>query len=360
MSLYTFHVTIAGIPDLWRRVGVHSEKTLVDLHNAIQGAFNFDNDHLFSFFMSGKAWDKTTEYAIPEGATPWDRITPSERIDNPDEEMLEFLKIYMETPTLADVQWVKELVKQYPDRDAPPPEEDLRRVLSKYLKDVMEQFRTSEGIKWLWPSFFNTWTDIECNIYRDVRQTKLSGLNLKIGQSFLYLFDYGDEWHFKVLLWDIDETAKKTQAAVVHKKGKAPEQYPDWEDLEEDEYPPFLAKWYGESKRPKASPDKAEKKTITEQVDKFIAKKLKAQYATNEEIAEISSKWFRQFVYIRTVDKDGQEKNRIRLEFAGEKRFHLSGLDHKDNWREDFEYVPLPVCFDYILSEEQYKLSTVN
>lgn len=35
---------------------------------AIQEAFNFDADptHLYSFFMSGKAWDRYSEYCHPE------------------------------------------------------------------------------------------------------------------------------------------------------------------------------------------------------------------------------------------------------------------------------------------------------
>jgi hypothetical protein len=28
---------------------------------------NFDEDHLYSFYMSGKAWDETTEYSSPQG-----------------------------------------------------------------------------------------------------------------------------------------------------------------------------------------------------------------------------------------------------------------------------------------------------
>ena len=29
-----------------------------ELHLAIQGAFNFDDDHLYAFFMDGRAWSK--------------------------------------------------------------------------------------------------------------------------------------------------------------------------------------------------------------------------------------------------------------------------------------------------------------
>jgi hypothetical protein len=32
----------------------------------------------------------------------------------------------------------------------------------------------------------------------DAREAALDSLNLKIGQKFLYLYDYGDEWRFTV------------------------------------------------------------------------------------------------------------------------------------------------------------------
>jgi hypothetical protein len=38
---------------------------LQSLHYAIQDAVDFDADHLYSFFMSGQAWDEETEYASP-------------------------------------------------------------------------------------------------------------------------------------------------------------------------------------------------------------------------------------------------------------------------------------------------------
>lgn len=39
-------------------------QSLHDLHLAIQTAFGWDNDHLYSFFMSGRAWDSASEYAM--------------------------------------------------------------------------------------------------------------------------------------------------------------------------------------------------------------------------------------------------------------------------------------------------------
>ncbi len=62
----------------------------------------------------------------------------------------------------------------------------------------------------------------------DVRTTTLAALQLSKGQQFLYLFDYGDEWQFKVKVHAINEDADPTAQypRVVESVGDAPEQYP--------------------------------------------------------------------------------------------------------------------------------------
>ena len=56
-----------------------------------------------------------------------------------------------------------------------------------------------------------------------------------IGHSMLFLFDYGDEWRFRVKL---KETGKKIVKVryprIVATHGEAPEQYPDPDDSAED------------------------------------------------------------------------------------------------------------------------------
>ena len=71
----------------------------------------------------------------------------------------------------------------------------------------------------------------------DVRTTTLDSLELQPGQSFLYLFDYGDEWHFNVRVHAVDENASPTiqYPRVVQIVGEAPPQYPDWDDEDEEE-----------------------------------------------------------------------------------------------------------------------------
>ncbi len=131
----TYIFKVALTKDLWRRIEISADHTLLDLHRAIQRAYNFDDDHLYSFFMDGRSWSH-------------------ERFTSPYED---------------------------------------------------------EG----------PWVD-------DVR---IGELGLFIGQNILYLFDYGDEWHFRVELEEIKrECPKPRKPKIIEKKGKAPEQYGGYEE----------------------------------------------------------------------------------------------------------------------------------
>lgn len=64
-----------------------------------------------------------------------------------------------------------------------------------------------------------------------VRATKIVDAFQKRGAKMLYLFDYGDEWHFLVEMEDRKAPEKKLRyPRIVEKRGKAPEQYPEPED----------------------------------------------------------------------------------------------------------------------------------
>ena len=136
---YTFKVSLAR--NLWRRIEVSAKHTLLDLHYAIQDAYSFDDDHLYSFFMDGEPWSH-------------------ERFTSP-----------------------------YDDE-------------GPHVDEVL-----------------------------------IGESGLSVGQSILYLFDYGDEWRFQVELEGIRlEGAKPRKPRIVAEQGKAPEQYPGYEeDVEEDE-----------------------------------------------------------------------------------------------------------------------------
>ena len=64
-------------------------------------------------------------------------------------------------------------------------------------------------------------------------------LALQPGQTFMYLFDYGDEWRFQV---KVDKVGDEIEPGVEYPRivqtvGEAPHQYPDWdaEDGDEDD-----------------------------------------------------------------------------------------------------------------------------
>lgn len=65
IQVYTFKVTYLNAPGIWRVIEIPADRTLDDLHAAIQHAVDFDFDHLYSFFLSGRAWDEDSEYASP-------------------------------------------------------------------------------------------------------------------------------------------------------------------------------------------------------------------------------------------------------------------------------------------------------
>ncbi|HVA89216.1 MAG TPA: plasmid pRiA4b ORF-3 family protein [Chloroflexota bacterium] len=68
-TLYRFQVKLSWRKTTWRRIEISGDQTLADLHFAIQAAFGWDDDHLYSFFLSGKAWDSATEYTrVPADA----------------------------------------------------------------------------------------------------------------------------------------------------------------------------------------------------------------------------------------------------------------------------------------------------
>lgn len=47
---------------MWRDI---ETRTLVALHRAIQRAFAWYDDHMYSFFLSGRDWDPSSEYTGP-------------------------------------------------------------------------------------------------------------------------------------------------------------------------------------------------------------------------------------------------------------------------------------------------------
>ncbi|MFN2340525.1 MAG: plasmid pRiA4b ORF-3 family protein [Halanaerobium sp.] len=123
---YIFKIKLGKV---WRKIKISTSATLADLHLAIQQAFNFDDDHLYSFFMSNRAWDGPGYGRLEEGMG------------------------------------------------------------------------------------FNA-----C-------EKKLFELGLEAGREFIYIFDYGTEWEFKIKTEKFIEEEEVLEAAVVDSRGENPEQY---------------------------------------------------------------------------------------------------------------------------------------
>ena len=63
------------------------------------------------------------------------------------------------------------------------------------------------------------------------KKAKLSALGLKAGRTFLYLFDFGDEWWHEITVEQTDAREDKGRyPRILEKRGDSPPQYSDAEE----------------------------------------------------------------------------------------------------------------------------------
>jgi hypothetical protein len=213
MKTYTFHVSLPGFGRVWRKIEMEADRTLEDLHHAIQDAFDFDDDHLYSFFMSGRAWDESTEYCLPDGVDPYGL-----NFDEFDEEQEGEEAQTPEEPTLS-----REMT-----------EDEAREALLVLQDKTLTLDKMRERLGPLWDLLFERLQEsLEPG---DVRETTLESLELERGREFLYIFDYGDEWRFRIRVHAINPNAPEGEyPRIVQSVGEAPAQYGDWEDEDADD-----------------------------------------------------------------------------------------------------------------------------
>lgn len=60
---YVFRVSLES--KIWRNIKCSANHTMEEFHESIQDAFNFDNDHLYSFYMNKNRWDYKSEITTP-------------------------------------------------------------------------------------------------------------------------------------------------------------------------------------------------------------------------------------------------------------------------------------------------------
>jgi len=207
VDIMTFRVSFPDRPDIWRRVQLDAEHSLADLHAAILQSFSWENDHLYAFFLSGKAWDPLTEYGLPEEAylQPIDD-TPLDQDDSPID-----LRIEKDADPLAayggfsDDELEDLIAEAAASMDLSV--SDVQALLDAPVEESVEN--------------------------RDVRQARLGELGLEPGDTFLYLYDFDREWRFGVQLEARSARGSAQELPrVLERVGEAPGQYAIWDDDE--------------------------------------------------------------------------------------------------------------------------------
>lgn len=74
-QVYVLRADLVGFRGVHRTIAVRSDQTLVDVHCALQAAFDWDDDHLYSFWLDGEFWSRNgREYTHPLHASQPDPL----------------------------------------------------------------------------------------------------------------------------------------------------------------------------------------------------------------------------------------------------------------------------------------------
>ena len=66
--------------------------------------------------------------------------------------------------------------------------------------------------------------------------TSIEDIDLSEKQKLYYLFDFGDMWWHEITVKKTDESADDDKyPRIIERNGESPEQYPDYEEEDEDE-----------------------------------------------------------------------------------------------------------------------------
>lgn len=185
MTVYRLRVTVlpnsplfTGDETVWRDIEVDDSHTLHDLHEAIFDAFDRFDPHLYEFVLYNEDDLPARTYVDPyshDGSPSW---RPKEDTE------------------------IERLLEQMVPDDAP---EDVKQ----YFRDAHAN-PPPEG---------------------NVEDTSISDLELSVGDSMHYLFDYGDSWEHHVEVREIRDGSLDGEPAIVAEHGDSPPQYPDVDDL---------------------------------------------------------------------------------------------------------------------------------
>jgi hypothetical protein len=76
-QIYVFKAALVDFTDIRRTIATRSTQTLDDLHHTLRAAFDWDDEHLYSFWLKGGFWARNgSEYTHPFHAAQSNRLTP--------------------------------------------------------------------------------------------------------------------------------------------------------------------------------------------------------------------------------------------------------------------------------------------
>jgi hypothetical protein len=139
-AVFVFKAALTGHKGVWRRIALRGNQTLDDLHEAIYGAFDRDDEHLYSFyFPKPGAKGRSRLRDAPEYAHPYaaeDAGAFDEAPSNAAKTKLASLglmpkQVFMYLFDFGDEWWHKITVEQI---DAEPENGEYPRVLETHGK----------------------------------------------------------------------------------------------------------------------------------------------------------------------------------------------------------------------------------
>jgi Plasmid pRiA4b ORF-3-like protein len=81
-DVFVFDAELLNVDGVSARVAVAGHEHLTALHDAIQQAFNWENDHLYSFWLDGEFWGDTGAERVIPGAPDTDSKTADVPVDD--------------------------------------------------------------------------------------------------------------------------------------------------------------------------------------------------------------------------------------------------------------------------------------
>ncbi len=240
MKTYTFYVGTAPAGEvISRTLELPAEWTMEDLSDAIQEAFGLDGQQGFSFYMSGEAWDESTEYTHLDELWDDDELWEEDEADAEDMVSLDDIPVEDE-PDMEPVTGPLVLFDETePAPEAPPgtpSAQDIRSMFAelKNNPELRAQLTAQMADQLKLPAFMldavlsnadsllallpdDQLTEMMSGLdldedaegpIGDTRETRLADLGLEPGGSFLYMYDYDEERYFEVHLESVQEPAE--------------------------------------------------------------------------------------------------------------------------------------------------------